>query len=87
VIIPTMKSYAGIGQLQKPHVQRDTPVKDHDASAVAVENQHKTLEKVQQSYDYEPENFSISCDPGERIIPLSDSQRCSIVRKGLFTLK
>jgi hypothetical protein len=59
-----------------------TSVKDHNTSAVAVENQHKTLEKVSESYDCEPEKFSISCDPGEWIIPLSDSQRCSIVRRG-----
>jgi hypothetical protein len=49
---------------------------------VAVENQHKTLEKISESYDCKPENFSISCDPGERIIPQSDTQPCSMVRKG-----
>jgi hypothetical protein len=59
-----------------------TSVRDHNASAVAVENQHKMLEKVSESYDCEPEKSSISCDLGEQIIPLSDSQQCSIVHKG-----
>jgi hypothetical protein len=47
-------------------------LKDHDASAVAVEDQHKTQEKISESYDCEPEYFSICCDSGERIVPLSD---------------
>jgi hypothetical protein len=63
---------------------------------VAVEDHHKTLKNkpesrsrdnlksFSESYDCEPDKFSISCDPGERIIPLSDSQRCSIVRKGHY---
>jgi hypothetical protein len=42
------------------------------------ENQHKTLENISESH----EKCSIGCGPGERIITLSDSQRCSIVRKG-----
>jgi hypothetical protein len=49
---------------------------------VAVEKQHKTLEQIPESYDCEPENFSSICDPDERIVPLSDSQRWGIVRKG-----
>jgi hypothetical protein len=44
-----------------------TSVKDHDNSAVAMEDQHKTLEKILESYDCEPEKFSVSCDPGEWI--------------------
>jgi hypothetical protein len=60
VILLMMKSYATC--LKGP-----TSVKDHDALAVALENQHKTLKKVSESYDSQPEKFSISCDPGERI--------------------
>jgi hypothetical protein len=41
-----------------------TSVKDHDASGVAVENQHKTVEKISESYDCEPENVYVRCDPG-----------------------
>jgi hypothetical protein len=47
------------------------PVKDHGASALAVENQPKTL-KIPDSYDCEPEKLCISCDPVEWIILLSN---------------
>jgi hypothetical protein len=71
-----------------------TSVNDHDASAVAVEDQHKTLKKTSESrrrenlrsytesYECEPEKIIIICDPVEWIIPLNDSKRCSIVRMG-----
>jgi hypothetical protein len=56
------------------YLKGPTSVKDHDASAVSMENQHEALEKISESYDCEPEKFTISCDPGQRIIPLNDSQ-------------
>jgi hypothetical protein len=49
-------------------------VENHDASTMAVKNQHKALKKILEFCDREPENFYISCDPGEQIIPLNDSQ-------------
>jgi hypothetical protein len=50
-----------------------TPVNGHvDASVAVVDNQHKILEKASESYDCKPEKFSISCNPGGWIIPLSD---------------
>jgi hypothetical protein len=51
--------------------------KDHDISAVAVENNTK-CSKISESYGCEPENFSIIWDPGKQIIPLSDSQQYSV---------
>jgi hypothetical protein len=36
-----------------------TSVKDHDASAVAVENQRKTLEKNSESRDCDLKNFPL----------------------------
>jgi hypothetical protein len=71
------------------------PVQDC-CSAAAVEGQQKTLERISDSRhrknpkslsetcDRKSEKFSISCNTGEWIKPLRDSQRCSVVRKGFI---
>lgn len=57
-------------------------VKGHDALGVPVENQNKTLEKISEFYDCEPEKVSITCDSSERIVQVNNSLRCSVVGKG-----
>jgi hypothetical protein len=51
VIIPTIKSYASNrATAEAICLKWPTSVKDHDNSEVAVEDQHKTLDKISESH-------------------------------------
>jgi hypothetical protein len=41
-------------------------------------------EKIRESYDFEPENYSTIWDPGEWIMALNVSWLCSVVDKGFI---
>jgi hypothetical protein len=57
-----------------------------DVSAIVnEETENKTVDQISGLYDCrasDPEKCSFDCDPGQWIIPLSDSQQCNIVHNG-----